>query len=89
MDAAPSSPAAPVPARRFIWRIDRARGTGNGFKFERYDASAMLEKISEALYCYGEPEVWRVIQLNGMRVDNSWHAAAQKYLELYRATAQT
>lgn len=69
--------------------FDRVHGTGNGFKFGRYAASAMLEKISEALYCYAEPEVWRRIQLNGMRVDNSWQAAAQKYLELYRATAQT
>ena len=69
--------------------FDRARGTGNGFKFGPYAASAMLEKISEALYCYAEPEVWRAIQLNGMRVDNSWQAAAWKYLELYRATAQT
>jgi starch synthase len=69
--------------------FDRARGTGNGFKFGPYSASAMLEKISEALYCYAEPEVWKQIQRNGMRVDNSWQAAAQKYLELYRATAQT
>ncbi|MBD0372724.1 MAG: glycogen synthase, partial [Pyrinomonadaceae bacterium] len=69
--------------------FDRSRGTGNGFKFGAYSASAMLEKISEALYCYAEPEVWKQIQLNGMRVDNSWQAAAQKYLELYRATAQT
>lgn len=68
--------------------FDRSRGTGNGFKFGPYAAPAMLEKISEALYCYAEPEVWRTIQLNGMRVDNSWQAAAQKYLELYRATAQ-
>lgn len=68
--------------------FDRSRGDGNGFKFGPYSASAMLEKISEALYCYAEPEVWRRIQLNGMRVDNSWQAAAWKYLELYRATAQ-
>jgi starch synthase len=66
--------------------FDRAQRRGNGFKFGPYSASAMLEKISEALYCYAEPEVWRTIQLNGMRVDNSWQAAAQKYLELYRAT---
>lgn len=69
--------------------FDRVRGTGNGFKFGPYAAPAMLEKISEALYCYAEPEVWRTIQQNGMRVDNSWQAAAQKYLELYRATAHT
>lgn len=67
--------------------FDRVRGAGNGFKFQPFAASAMLEKISEALYCYAEPEVWRTIQLNGMRVDNSWQAAAQKYLELYRAMA--
>jgi starch synthase len=69
--------------------FDRSRGTGNGFKFGAYSASAMLEKISEALYCYAEPEVWKQIQQNGMRVNNSWQAAAQKYLELYRATART
>ena len=69
--------------------FDRSRGTGNGFKFGPYTASAMLEKISEAIYCYAEPEVWRTIQRNGMRVDNSWLAAAHRYLELYRATART
>jgi starch synthase len=67
--------------------FDRVRGTGTGFKFVRYTAAAMLEKIHEALYCYAEPETWRKIQLNGMRTDNSWQAAARKYLELYRATA--
>jgi starch synthase len=65
--------------------FDRVRGTGTGFKFGRYTASAMLEKIHEALYCYAEPETWRKIQLSGMRTDNSWQAAARKYLELYRA----
>jgi starch synthase len=68
--------------------FDRVRMTGNGFKFERYSAAAMLEKIEEALYCYAEPETWRTIQMNGMRVDNSWQAAAQKYLELYAAVAR-
>ena len=68
--------------------FDRSRGTGNGFKFGPYEAAAMLDKIHEALYCYAEPEVWRTIQLNGMRVDNSWGAAAGRYAELYRAVAR-
>ncbi len=67
--------------------FERASGTGNGFKFEAYSASALLEKIGEALYCYREPDVWRKIQLNGMRVDNSWNAVAGRYMELYRAVA--
>ena len=68
--------------------FDRVTGTGNGFKFERYAAGAMLDKIYEALYCYAEPEIWRTIQVNGMRVDNSWRAAARKYIELYRRVTQ-
>ena len=59
-------------------------GTGNGFKFYQYHASALLEKIREALYFYGKPEAWQRIQLNGMAVDNSWEAAAQKYVQLYQ-----
>jgi starch synthase len=72
-----------------VENFDRARATGNGFKFARYDASAMLESIHEALYCYAEPDVWRTIQLNGMRADNSWQNAARRYLELYRFVAST
>jgi starch synthase len=65
--------------------FDPQSGAGNGFKFRDYSASALLEKIGEALYCYREPETWRRIQTNGMRTDNSWSAAAQKYLNLYRS----
>ena len=56
---------------------------GNGFKFERYDAGALLDKIREALYFYGRPRDWATIQRNGMSVDNSWRAAAKKYIALY------
>ena len=60
-------------------------GEGTGFKFERYEANSMLEKIREALYCYNRPEMWKKVQANGMRQDNSWRVAAQKYLDLYEA----
>jgi starch synthase len=67
-----------------VQNYDWTNKTGNGFKFERYHPSALLEKIHEALYFYNEPETWRQIQLNGMRMDFSWQAAADKYLELYQ-----
>jgi starch synthase len=72
-----------------VENFDRARGTGNGFKFQAYSADALLDSLYEALYCYAEPEVWRTIQRNGMRADNSWQAAARNYVELYRMVAQT
>lgn len=62
--------------------------TGNGFKFHPYNAGALLEKIHEALYFYGKPEAWKRIQLNGMTMDNSWDAAAQKYISLYKEIAE-
>jgi starch synthase len=64
--------------------FDATNGAGTGFKFREYNAGALLEKIREALYFYGKPESWQRIQLNGMSMDNSWDAAAQKYLQLYQ-----
>lgn len=59
-------------------------GEGTGFKFGPYEAGALLDKIREALYFYARPEHWQKIQRNGMLVDNSWAAAAKKYIELYQ-----
>ncbi len=70
-----------------VENFNRARLTGNGFKFGPYTAEALLGSIYEALYCYAEPETWRTIQLNGMRADNSWQAAARRYIEVYRAVS--
>lgn len=63
--------------------FDESRGQGNGFKFGPYSAAALLEKIRKALYFYNQPETWTTIQRNGMTVDNSWSAAAKKYIGLY------
>jgi starch synthase len=68
-----------------VEQFDPATETGTGFKFEPYTAQALIAKIREALYWYGRPDAWRVIQRNGMRVDNSWGAAARKYVRLYHA----
>ena len=65
-------------------QFDPSRRAGTGFKFHNYNAGALLEKIREALYFYNQPEAWKQLQLNGMARDNSWDAAAQKYIQLYR-----
>jgi starch synthase len=67
-----------------VQHFDPANGTGTGFKFQAYSGSALLEKIREALYFYDRPETWQHIQRNGMSVDNSWSAAGERYIELYR-----
>jgi len=67
-----------------VQQYNPADGSGTGFKFGPYEAGALLEKIREALYFYARPEAWQKIQHNGMLVDNSWEAAAKKYIELYQ-----
>jgi starch synthase len=69
-----------------VQNFDAVSGTGNGFKFGPYDAGPFRERIFEALYNFADPETWRTIQQNGMRVDNSWENAARKYVELYEWT---
>ena len=64
-------------------------GTGTGFKFGPYEAGVLLEKIRHALYFYRRPEAWKKMQLNGMQVDNSWSAAAKRYIELYERTLES
>ena len=68
-----------------VQAVDTASLSGNGFKFGPYSAPAMLEKIREAIYFYNQPEAWAKIQRNGMVADNSWSAAAKKYIQLYES----
>ena len=68
-----------------VQNFDENTGTGNGLKFGPYAAAAMLEKIREGLYFYNKPEAWMKIQRNGMATDNSWSAAAKKYIQLYES----
>jgi len=67
-----------------VQNYEPEKSTGNGFKFYQYGTGALLEKIREALYFYNHPKHWQKIQLNGMAMDNSWDAAAQKYIQLYQ-----
>lgn len=66
-----------------VENFDPKTNQGTGFKFGPYTAAALLEKIREGLYFYNQPEVWTTIQKNGMAIDNSWSAAAKKYIQLY------
>ena len=68
-----------------VKNFDAKAGSGNGFKFGPPSAAAMLEKIREGLYFYNQPEAWAKIQRNGMVADNSWSAAAKKYIQLYES----
>jgi starch synthase len=68
-----------------VKHFNPATGEGTGFKFEYYSAQALIDKLRETLYWYTQKAAWRRIQRNGMSVDNSWEAAARKYVRVYNA----
>jgi starch synthase len=57
---------------------------GTGFLFDRPYPSVFAHTLKRALRLYQEPEIWRKIQLNGMRVDFSWEKSAQKYIDVFQ-----
>jgi starch synthase len=60
--------------------------TATGFKFDQYNTGAMLSAVDRALAMYAnEREIWKRIQVTGMRQDWSWRNSAKQYVEAYEA----
>ena len=56
----------------------------NGFVFQAYRHSSLLEGLDRALATYEEPKGWQKLMLQGMTQDTSWTYAAEQYEDLYR-----
>lgn len=57
---------------------------GNGFSFYDYSGYALFKSVERAVNTFKHKDIWRKIQLNGMRQDFSWTRSAEKYTELYK-----
>lgn len=71
-----------------VREFDRETGSGTGFVFQDYSASAMLAALERALSVFGSPTEWRRIQQAGMQQDFSWDAPAAEYVRVYRAAIE-
>ena len=63
---------------------DPRTGLGTGFVFQPYDRWALFAAIVRAIETYRHRDLWRQIQVSGMRADFSWERSALKYVDLYR-----
>ena len=70
--------------------IDNSKIDNNatGFVFENNHPDELLDAILKALDCYSIKQLWKEIQLNGMKQDYSWRSSAQQYLSLYEKSLQ-
>lgn len=66
-----------------IKNYNPATGEGNGFKFSKYSAVAMIDKLQEAMSTFKDKEKWAQVVANGMQCDFSWHASAMEYDRIY------
>ncbi len=69
-----------------IVNYDPSTGTGNGFKFSRYDAKEFLNQIKVAISFFSQPKHWKQLLQNAMTADFSWQRSAETYLHLYQQT---
>ncbi len=57
----------------------------NGFCFEELSGDVLLKTLQKALLIYyNQPDVWRQLQINGMKKDFSWDKSAKEYSNLYK-----
>ena len=57
---------------------------GNGFTFESFHASDMMDSVYRAVTCfYQSQDEWKQIIKNNLQNDVSWEQSAKKYLDLY------
>lgn len=66
-----------------IEQYDPTTGRGTGFKFEKYDAKALLGCVRKASKVYSNPQAWQKLQIAGMGRDFSWRNSAGEYAQLY------
>lgn len=64
------------------------RSTGTGFKFEPYEAQALLNAVDRALTAFWDKKQWSQLIQNGMAQNFSWEKPARQYEAVYEEVAR-
>jgi starch synthase len=71
-----------------VRHFDPASGEGTGCVFNDYDSPAVLWAMNTALDWFDDGPSWLRLMQNAMREDFSWRRQVERYVEVFRATAQ-
>jgi starch synthase len=69
--------------RDTVSEFDPARGTGNGFVFDKFDAGEMVAALSRMVSMFKDRAKWRALMANCFASDFSWDRAARQYVEWF------
>ncbi len=65
-------------------KITEGKAEGTGFLFQDYSSGDFLKLLENALDLYNnKKDVWKQVQINGMKQDFSWKKSSKKYKSLY------
>ena len=67
-----------------VQEFDAGTGTGTGFCFMEYEATAFRAAIDRAIEAWNDRKLWRTLMRNGMASDFTWTRSARQYLNAYR-----
>ncbi len=68
-----------------IDNYDEKTGSGNGFVFEKYEASKLLYEVHRAIELFNsDKKAWLKIQKNGMKSNFTWLNSSKLYIDLYK-----
>ena len=70
--------------RDTVAEFDPARGTGNGFAFEKFEVSEMVAALNRMVAMFQDRATWRRLMANCFASDFSWDRAAQQYVEWFK-----
>jgi starch synthase len=69
---------------------DSTKRRATGFTFEKYDPAEFWKAVERALNVYhNDKDLWRCLQVNGMKKDFSWARSAVRYAEIYEKVLST
>lgn len=68
--------------------LDREPERGNGFVFDDYRPSALLDATRRAMVRFRDEKSWRALVRRAMAADFSWKKASGRYQELYALAAE-
>ena len=70
-----------------ILEYDEKKNEGNGFKFDDYNAHAMLHEVEKAVDLYKEnADAWKKLVANTFKCKYDWKSSAKEYKEVYKKT---
>ena len=64
-------------------------GAATGFLFHGVSAERLAAALQHTIARYANRKVWKALQEQGMRADNSWARSGRQYADLYRRFVKT